>query len=89
MSTIHPSSHPLIPAYSRLVFRIFADMQRVERRAFAQVVGDDPQVQAEGYRAVMADAADEHRVGARRLRLQQVLVVRRIVDQDDTGIIDS
>jgi hypothetical protein len=37
----------------------------------------------------MADAADEHRVGARRLRLQQVLVVRRFVDQDDTGIIDS
>ena len=40
------------------------DLDRVERRALAQIVADDPQAEAVLDRRILADAADEGRVFA-------------------------
>ena len=45
----------------------FADLDGVERRALAQIVGDDPQIEPMRERRVATDAADIDRVFAGRL----------------------
>ena len=52
---------------------LLGDLHRVERRALAQVVGDDPQVEAVLDGDVLADAADVHRVLALGVERQRVL----------------
>ena len=44
------------------------DLDRVERRALAEIVADDPQRQAVVDRRILADAADVGRIFADRIR---------------------
>src|SRR3990172_9675905 len=62
---------------------LLSDLQGVERRALAQVVADDPVGDAVGVREVAPDAADEHRVLARRLARLRVEAHRRLLPGGD------
>ena len=59
------------------------DLDGVRGRALAQVVADDPEVQAALVRGVAADPADEHLVAARRVGRERVDALGRVVEDDD------
>src|SRR5262245_63699894 len=60
------------------------DLHRVGRGALAEVVGDDPQVQAVGDRRVAADAPDEDLVAALGAQGQGHLAPGVVIDEDDS-----
>ena len=60
--------------------RHLGDLHGVERRALAQIVGDDPHRQAVLDRDVLADARDEGGVLAGRLDRRDVAAVLALVD---------
>src|SRR4051812_44242632 len=63
----------------------FRDLHRVERGAFADVVGDDPEIEAARMRNVLADAPDEDGVLSGRVRhRRRVAAGFALVDDDDT-----
>src|SRR5581483_11271212 len=53
--------------------------------ALAQIVGDDPQIEAVGDGRVAADAADINRILAGRLRWRHVALVGAVIDDDNPG----
>src|SRR3977135_3798867 len=61
------------------------DLDGVERRALAQIVGDDPQHEAAVDGRVLADAADIGRVVAGALVRRDVAAGLALVDDDAAG----
>src|SRR6266446_7488596 len=63
----------------------FGDLDGIERRALAQIVGDDPQIEPVRDRRVAADAADIDRVLAGRLGRGHITLIGAVVDDGDAG----
>ena len=61
----------------------FGDLHGVECGPFAQIVGDDPQVERMGHGRIAADAADIDRVLARRLGRGDVAFLGAAIDNGD------
>ena len=59
------------------------DLHRVERGALAQIVGDDPQIQAVRHGRIAADAADIDRVLARGFDRRDIAFIGAVIDDDD------
>src|SRR5437667_3757725 len=67
------------------VDQALGDLDGVERRALAQIVGDDPQHQAAVDGRVLADAADIGRVLAGAVVRRDVAAGLTLVDDDAAG----
>src|SRR5690242_6666285 len=83
-----PSSSPCEDSRGRRTLQRlgedFRDLHRVERGAFADVVGDDPEVEAARMRDVLADAADENGILAGRVRdRRRIAAGLALVDDDE------
>src|SRR5271166_1695482 len=76
---------PAAPAAEMVFDQDFSDLDGIERRALAQIVGDDPQVKSVRHGRVAADAADIDRVLAGRLGRGHIAFVGAVVDHRNTG----
>ena len=63
----------------------FGDLDGIERRPFAEIVGDDPHVEAMWDGGVAADAADIDRIFAGRFGRGHIALVGAVVDDRDAG----
>src|SRR5712672_2217326 len=72
-------------AAEMLLDQDFGDLDGIECRALAQIVGDDPQIEPMRDRRVAADAADVDGVLAGRLGRGHITLVRAVVDDGDAG----
>src|SRR5690606_39343822 len=86
----NPSPGPLLPwtltqpRSCRFSGDQFCDLYRIKRSTLADIVDDDPQVEAARMRQVLADAADIDRIPARRVRDRRRIAARRgLVHQFD------
>jgi len=61
------------------------DLDGIERRAFAQVVRYNPEIEAVGDRIILANSADVSGVFTGRIDRHRIDILFRGVGQDDTG----
>jgi len=67
-----------------LLEQFFRNLNGVQGRTFAQIIGNDPEVQAIFHGIVLADAADKGLVLPLRLERERVFVVGKVIDDHDS-----
>ena len=68
-----------------LAAKQLGDLHRVERRALAEIVADDPEAEAVLDRRVLADPADIGRIVADALDRRHVTAVLMLIDNQHAG----